>query len=98
MAAYTSNHKYRPARPVTVERFDPEVRYTFDDFDEFLPVEPEPERRQQAHNGHGRRPTKTDTDALIRRFEKYLATVPGAIEGAGGDSHTFKTACAGVID
>ena len=40
----TPNHKYTPARPVTLERCDDARLYSLDDLDEFLPPEPEGHR------------------------------------------------------
>jgi hypothetical protein len=34
------NHKYQPARPVTIEHLDATVRYTVSDFGDWLPSEP----------------------------------------------------------
>jgi putative DNA primase/helicase len=40
----TFNHKYTPARPVSIEVLRPELRYNICDFEDFLPEEP-PEKR-----------------------------------------------------
>lgn len=40
----------------------------------------------------------TDRDRLIRRARAYLATTAPAIEGQGGDAHTFVVACRLVRD
>jgi len=37
----------------------------------------------------------TDDDQTINRFVEYLNKITGAIEGSGGDLHTYKTACRG---
>ena len=33
-----------------------------------------------------------DRADLIERARRYLAGIPGAIDGQGGDAHTFRTA------
>lgn len=35
------NHKYTPPRPIRIERFEPERRYTLDDLDDLLPDDPD---------------------------------------------------------
>ena len=36
---------------------------------------------------------RTDHDHLLRRARAYVASVPPAVEGQGGDAHTFQLAC-----
>jgi hypothetical protein len=42
-------------------------------------------------------PVPTD-DAVVRQARNYLRKVPPAVEGQGGDAHTWKVACLLVID
>ncbi|MBI4471825.1 MAG: hypothetical protein HY646_04095, partial [Acidobacteria bacterium] len=82
---------------VLIETFNTDVCCSIADF-EFLPAEPKPEPARATAAINGDRQQSSTEDGLIRRFEKYLDSVPGAIEGNHGDHHTFVAACRGVND
>ena len=93
----TLNHKYDPPALVTIKA-DSDARYTLDDF-EFLPPEPEPERhRPRPTNGNGTSYSPGDRLVIVERARKYLAAIPPAIQGSGGDRHTYTTCCKLVRD
>jgi hypothetical protein len=57
-------------------------------------LEPEPRRVGKAESeGREDRATRQGRDVLIRRARAYLANTPPAIEGQGGDAHTFQVCC-----
>lgn len=93
----TLNFKYDPPALVTVKSHR-DVRYSIDDF-EFLPPEPEPEKSRAHRNGNGASSHRSyDRQQIIARAEKYLDAIPPAIEGNGGDRHTYLTCCKLVRD
>ncbi len=69
----TYNHKYRPARPVTVETFWPERRYNASEFDDWLPDEP----RETP-------PPRTDTGRIAAgRRNAHLTSLAGSMRRRG---------------
>jgi hypothetical protein len=93
----TFNYKYNPPRLVKIENrnCDEVPYYRVSDFD-FLPAELKPHRpatEVSRSNGIGDSSEIIPASERIRRASGYLATIPGAIQGSGGDSHTYKTAC-----
>ncbi|MEP7308204.1 MAG: phage/plasmid primase, P4 family [Acidobacteriota bacterium] len=88
----TQNFKYLPPRRVKVEVFEPGRRYNLGDFEEYLPEAPRPVPPSRSVS------SPTDPDRLVHRARRYLAETPGAIQGQGGDHHTFVVACRLVRD
>jgi hypothetical protein len=93
----TFNYKYNPPRLVKIENrnWDEVPCYGLSDF-EFLPAElkePKADTEVPLHNRIGNTSETIPANERIRRASAYLATIPGAIQGNGGDSHTYKTAC-----
>jgi hypothetical protein len=70
--------------------------YTVDDF-EFLLPELENEVPQSPRTRDAL-PRHEDREKVLDRASKYLAAVPPAIEGSGGDHHTYVTCCKLVRD
>ncbi len=62
----TLNRKYDPARPVTVERFEPGRLYEFADIERALPVEPERDAKSSSFSMPSRLPEGTRNDYLYR--------------------------------
>jgi hypothetical protein len=92
----TLNYKCNPPRLVKIEnRGSAEIPYySFADFD-FLPSEatpPQPVADILPSNGDGNCSEPVSAESRLRRASAYLATIPGAIQGSGGDIHTYKTA------
>lgn len=93
----TFNYKYNPPRLVKIENrnCDEVPYYRLADFD-FLPAELKPYKpatEVPRSNRIGNSSEIIPANERIRRASAYLATIPGAIQGSGGDSHTYKTAC-----
>lgn len=84
----TSNHKYDPPRPVTIESRE-SYDYSLSDFS-WLPELPKcqpPDPREPLAGSNGNR------ESLLKRARAYLAAIPPAIEGQHGDEHTFQVCC-----
>ncbi len=81
------NHKYAPAPVVGVE-YGAEQVLGPSDFPE--PTAPAPETRAPAY----RAPiSRSPTPDVLERARRYLAAVPPAIAGQGGDQRTFRLCC-----
>jgi putative DNA primase/helicase len=79
----THNHKYDPAREVTVERLEPERRYSLAQLAAVLPA-PKTEPRADASG---------DRDERLKRARAYADAMKPATQGEHGDTHTFVVAC-----
>jgi putative DNA primase/helicase len=90
----TLNRKYDPPVLVTVKSHL-DLYYSLDDF-EFLPPEPQAEMPKIRPAGNGN--YSHDRQSVLARAEKYLDAIPPAIEGSGGDRHTYITCCKLVRD
>jgi P4 family phage/plasmid primase-like protien len=55
-------------------------------------IEPEPEPTQSNSSRPGSRPPD-DREVVLRRARAYLEATPPAIQGQGGDTHTFTVCC-----
>lgn len=90
----TLNHKYDPPRPVTFEHLDETQRYALDKVLAVLPTIPEtpPERLKD--------PVKHSLamEARIEAAKRWLAERAPAVQGQGGDAHTYETCCGVLID
>jgi putative DNA primase/helicase len=53
----------------------------------------EPEARQASSARQTTHTTANDRDRLLHRARRYLDATPPAIEGHGGDTHTFQVCC-----
>lgn len=94
----TLNHKHRPPVLVRIEQFEPTRRYALADFDDVLPEEPfvVADRSAAPVFLRGSR-TGSDLERL-NRGRAYLRAMGPAIEGCGGDAHTYKAAAWLVCD
>jgi KaiC/GvpD/RAD55 family RecA-like ATPase len=43
-------------------------------------------------------PIHADRSTALERCRRYLANVPGAVQGQGGDDHTYRVACIAAVD
>jgi P4 family phage/plasmid primase-like protien len=54
---------------------------------------------QPKHETRWEAPSFTpDRGSALEQFRRYLEKVPGAVEGQGGDAHTYRVACLAVVD
>jgi hypothetical protein len=93
----TFNYKYNPPRLVKIEnrKGDEVPYYLLSDFD-FLPVELKshtPVTEVLRTNGKRNNGQIIPAGERIKRASAYLAMMPGAVQGSGGDLLTYKTAC-----
>lgn len=88
--AGTINHKH--GAPVRSVVYRPDRRFSIDDFEEWLPPEPEPVRPRvtAVHRRFGFH----DLNHVHERARRYLDAIPGAVSGQDGHRNTFKTASA----
>lgn len=85
------------AEPIdtTILEFDPDRLYTLADFDEYVTwIETPQNATPRETPTQASRPTSDDHAHVLARARAYLAAVPPAIEGQGGDQRTFTTICA----
>lgn len=85
----TMNHKYSPPRPVVLEEIR-DVSYEPWEFG----VDDTTRRRSGKEIYSG----PTAGDAALRRAEAWVEDITPAIQGSGGDDHTFKVACMLIRD
>ena len=79
------NHKYRPGRTVTAE-YSPSRRVSYPgDFPAPAPISP---RASQPSPLSRRQPAD-----VRERARKYIAAIPPAVAGDGGDAATFRVCC-----
>jgi hypothetical protein len=83
----TLNHKYAPARPVTLDRLDVNLRYHVHEFS-FVPLLREEPERDMTPVQHS-----LSRDVRMRLAHEWLSHHAPAIEGQGGDAHTFAVCC-----
>lgn len=86
----TLNFKHTPPVPVTVEIFEPLRRYALSAILNHLPDEPPPMESAIAVPLHWTPPAMTPD--RYERGRAYLRAMGPAVEGSGGDQHTFKAA------
>lgn len=92
----TLNHKHQPPALVSTETFEPTRRYAVEDIDRWLPHEPPVTITRPAMPlGTARLVSAGDR---YERGRAYLAAMGPAIEGRGGDPHTYRAACWLVCD
>jgi hypothetical protein len=84
----TLNFKYKPPRRVSIEAAANHI-YDIDDF-HCLEQDTKQANLQTKAYQYATRDCKT----ILRRAGQYLASIPPAIQGSGGDQHTFRTCCA----
>jgi hypothetical protein len=87
----TLNHKRVPPMPVTVEVFEPSRRYHLATLLKHLPQEPIASAPPIAVPVNWTPPAATAD--RYERGRAYLRAMGPAIEGNGGDAHTFRAAC-----
>lgn len=92
----TVNHKYDPPRPVALVSWAPEAVADLAALDAWLPALVEPVRPPWP--SAPTTPTPADTASVIDRVRAYLAATPPAIQGQGGDAHTYRVCCTIVRD
>lgn len=88
----TSNQKYSPARLVTVEELAPNRRYSLDEIVSALPELP-----SLGNNSSDADLLPVEHDLSVATRQRvagiYLRSQPPAIQGEGGDAHTFTICC-----
>jgi P4 family phage/plasmid primase-like protien len=86
-------HQKGEAFRVTLGDVQPLLLYTIDDVVATLPP------RKAKHAPQWEAPAfKPDRGSALEQFQRYLERVPGAVEGQGGDAHTYRVACLAVCD
>lgn len=87
------NHKYAPPRPVVLEYVDEACAYGLDTVLEHLPAIPEtPVEKPKEPVAHG-----LSVEARVQAARSWLAKQEPAIQGKGGEAHTFSVCCAVVL-
>ncbi len=69
--------------------------YTIEDFEEFLPAEPETDTHGKGETSRRRGvlPSSPNRADVLKRARAYMDTVEPAVEGQHGDQHTFTKVC-----
>jgi hypothetical protein len=89
----TLNHKYDPPRPVEIVRLDADQRTTVADIAAALgPLPPVREETPETPVAHS-----FDTKQRMDFAREYLKRQPPAVQGEGGDHHTFSVAASVVV-
>lgn len=81
-----SNHKYRPAYPVTIEYRCIDLLYSPAAF-------PTPIAKEWPQSSNSPNRTARGTTDAVERARPYLSAIPPAIAGQHGDLHTFRVCC-----
>jgi hypothetical protein len=84
----TFNHKYTPARPVTLQFFNQQAVYALSDIIAYIGPIPDP-----APPRHSVPPQNLTVKEKIRQARDWLVRQKPAIEGDGGDNHTYTICC-----
>lgn len=87
----SQNFKYSPPRRVEILSWAPDAVADLAALNAWLPALVEPVRPPWP--SAPATPTPADTVSAIARVRAYLAATPPAIQGQGGDEHTFKVCC-----
>lgn len=87
----TLNHKHTPPVPVAIEVFDPARRYGLSMVVDHLPLEPAAPVPLLTVRADWK-PSAATADRY-ERGRAYLRAMGPAIQGSGGDAHTFRATC-----